>query len=529
MAAANSHFEGRSRSEMHFIGSTAASPFQPCWQYFIDAASCIIFQQKPDTGATMTLLDQLADFTERTVYSELPSNVILECKRDILDAIGCALAARGQPKAEKGIACGLRIGGSDGPATIIGTGQRSSIFGAAFANGELISTLDADSVLLPGHVSPYVLPGAFAVSEELHRSGKDLIAAVAVSHELSYRFGSAMNGTREYRDGVAATAAVVGYSSTIFGAAASVSKLKGLKSEQIANALAIAAAISPVNAHGAWLRHAPPSTIKYLLAGGLAQSALTAAELGELGHRGDLQILDDAEFGYPRFIGTTIWAPEKLTVGLGSEWRFPHFQMYKPYPHCRVMHAPLDILIELVHKHDLRVDEIESITAYGEGWAYVLPSFVFREIREVQDAQFSFAHGLAVAAHRIPPGPRWQDPEVVFDPSVIKLMDKVRLEVHPQSANAHSQNPSSRPSRVEIIARGQVFAGDRLFPKGTPSPDASSLMTTEELVGKFRRFVDGLAPAANIDCIIDSVLDLEKVDDFSAVLRKAVWAVGGTR
>jgi 2-methylcitrate dehydratase PrpD len=470
------------------------------------------------------IVERLAEFAVRTDYQELPSTVVDECKRDILDSIGCALAAIGQPKAQKGIAAGVRIGGTDGPSTIIGTGQRSSVFGAAFANGELISTLDADSVLLPGHVSPYVLPGAFAVSEASQRSGKDLIAAVAVSHEMSYRFGSAMNGTREYRDGKAATAAVVGYSSTIFGATASAAKLKRMSQDQIANALGIAAAITPVNAHGAWLRHAPPSTIKYLLAGALAQSALTAADMGELGHRGDLRLLDDAEFGYPRFIGTSLWVPERLVEGLGTDWRFPQFQMYKPYPHCRVMHAPLDILVELVREHDLRVDEIESITSYGEGWAYVLPSFVFREIREVQDAQFSFAHGLAVAAHRIRPGPRWQDPKVVFDPSVMKLMEKVRLEVHPDSASAHAQNPSSRPSRVEIRARGQVFAGERMFPKGTPSPDPSSFMSTEELVRKFRSFVDGLVPVGTVDHIVDSVLNLEHVADFGDVMRSLAVA-----
>ncbi|WP_175817240.1 MmgE/PrpD family protein [Burkholderia diffusa] len=470
-----------------------------------------------------TVIEQLAQFAAATDYSELPSAVVEECKRDILDSIGCALAAKGQSKGEKGIACGLSIGGTDGPATIIGTGQHTSVFGAAFANGELISTLDADSVLVPGHVSPYVLPGAFAVGEANHRSGRDLIAAVAVSHEMSYRFGISMNGTREYKDGKAATAAVVGYSSTIFGATASASKLKGLSTERIANALAIAAAISPVNAHGAWLRHAPPSTIKYLLAGALAQSALTATEMGDVGHRGDLQLLDDAEFGYPRFIGTTLWKPEQITTGLGEEWLFPNFLMFKPYPHCRVMHAPLDILIELVHQHELRVDEIDSITAYGEGWAYVLPSFVFRDIREPQDAQFAFAHGLAVAAHRIPPGPKWQDPEVVFDPSVMKLMEKVRLEVHPDSADAHGKNPSSRPSRVEIRARGQLFTGDKLFPKGTPSSDSQSYMTTEELVRKFRNFAGEFVEPLIVDRVIDAVLNLEKVDDFGAVMRSAVW------
>jgi len=469
-----------------------------------------------------TIIEQLAAFSADTQFTTLPPEVVEECKRDILDSIGCAVAAVGQPKAEKGIACGLRIGGTDGPATIIGTGQRSSIFGAAFANGEMINTLDADSVLLPGHVSPYALPGAFAVGEAGKRSGQDLIAAVAVSHEMCYRFGAAMNVTREYKDGKAATAAIVGYSSTIFGATASASKLKGMNAAQIANALGIAAAITPVNAHGAWLRHAPPSTIKYLMAGAVIQSALTAAEMGELGHRGDLQMLDDAEFGYPRFIGTSRWEPKQLTGGLGADWRFPKFQMYKPYPHCRVMHAPLDILIDLVHKHELRVEEIEGITAYGEGWAYVLPAFTFREIREVQDAQFCFAHGLALAAHRYPPGPQWQDPQVVYNPSVMKLMDKVRLEVHPASADAYAANPSSRPSRVEIRARGQTFAGERLFPKGTPSPDPESFLSTDDLVRKFRSYVSGILSAKAIDSVVDATLNLEKVGDFGTVMRQLV-------
>ena len=140
-----------------------------------------------------TIIEQLADFSANTEFDGLPAKVIEECKRDVLDSMGVALAGVDQPKGRAGIECARRLGGSNGDATIIGTGEKSTVFGAAFANGELINTLDMDSVLLPGHVSPYVLPGAFAVGETSHRSGKDLIAAVAVSHEMSYRFGAAMS------------------------------------------------------------------------------------------------------------------------------------------------------------------------------------------------------------------------------------------------------------------------------------------------------------------------------------------------
>jgi len=469
-----------------------------------------------------TIIEQLADFSANTELSKLPPKVIEECKRDVLDSMGVALAAVDQPKGIAGIECARRLGGSNGDATIIGTGERSTVFGAAFANGELINALDMDSVLVPGHVSPYVLPGAFATAEARKASGKQLIAAVAVSHEMSYRFGAAMSLTRDYKDGKVATPPVVGYTSTVFGATASAAKLKGLSADKLANALGIAAAITPVNAHRAWLMHAPAATIKYVLAGALTNAALTAAEMGELGHRGDLQMLDDSEFGYPRFIGTTRWEPNTLLSGLGEEWRFPAYQMYKPYPHCRVMGAPLDLLIDLISKNDIKVDEIDSIKAFGEGWAYVLPSFVSRDIQRVEDAQFCFAHGLAVAAHRIEPGRKWQDPAVVFDPSVMTLMNKVTLEVHASSVQALAENPSSRPSRVEIRARGQTFAAEKRFPKGTPSSDPESFMTTDELVLKFRSNADGIIPAASIDAVVDAVLNLENVADFGTIMRHLV-------
>jgi hypothetical protein len=36
------------------------------------------------------------------------------------------------------------------------------------------------------------------------------------------------------------------------------------------------------------------------------------------------------------------------------------------------------------------------------------PTFMNRDIKRPYDAQFSFPHGLATAAHLIPPGKEWQ-------------------------------------------------------------------------------------------------------------------------
>ena len=50
-----------------------------------------------------TIIEQLAAFSDNTEITRLPKNVIEECKRDVLDAIGCALAGIDHPKGRIGI------------------------------------------------------------------------------------------------------------------------------------------------------------------------------------------------------------------------------------------------------------------------------------------------------------------------------------------------------------------------------------------------------------------------------------------
>jgi 2-methylcitrate dehydratase PrpD len=455
-----------------------------------------------------TIVEQLAAFAAEVTYESLPEPVVAECKRILLDSLGCALAAVDQPKGRIGIDYGRIVGSGKSEATIIGTAEPVSILGAAFANGELINALDFDAILPPGHVVPYVLPGALAVAEQRELSGKDLIAALAVAHEMSLRIGKAMDNYRHIQNGEVVLAPVLGFASTIFGASAAIGKLQADDAGTLAHALGIAANVSPVNTMRSWLQHAPSTTLKYTLAGLLTQSALTATYMAELGHRGDLQVLDDANFGYPRFIGSERWEPAGILEGLGSDWHFPSEQTYKPYPHCRILHGLLDILIDLVEENDIRPEEIEEIRAQGEAWVHH-PVWQNRIIEHVGDAQFSIAHGLAVGAHRVQPSAAWQSPELVFSESVLGLMEKVSFESHPDWIPLYSQNAVSRPSQIDIRARGQVFTAHGSFPHGTPSPDPSTTMSTEELVRKFRVNAALLLDEAQSDAMVDAVLALE--------------------
>lgn len=426
--------------------------------------------------------------------------------------------ATDSPKGRAGIEYGRRIGGSNGTATIIGSADRANPNGAAFANGELINTLDYDAVLPPGHVTPYVLPGALAAGEELGVSGRTLIVASAVAHEMSFRIGKAMDYLRDTSGGKVTPPEVYGYSSTVFGATAAIARTRGLGRAAMADALGIAGCISPVNSQVAWFQHAPSSTIKYLLAGALTQAAFTASFMAELGHRGDPQVLDDRQFGFPRFIGTKRWEPDSITLGLGTEWRFPAEQSYKPYPHCRIMHALFGSLEDIIDQHGLKLEEIDGIKAYIEGFAEQ-PVWTNRTIGHVHDAQFSMAHGIAVAAHRVPPGKAWLDPEFVTSPSVMNLMAKVTTEVHPDYVKLLTSHGASRPARIELTARGQTFVAERRYPKGSPSPEPGTAMTNEELIAKFRHNAEGVIAPAAAERFVEMVMGLEQVADIGTAMR----------
>lgn len=460
-----------------------------------------------------TNLEKFSSFTHAVAASPPSTEVLDETKRLILDGLGCGLAATSSEFGRVGVEYGRILGAKGDEATILGQRERTSVHGAAFANTELISALDLTAITLPGHVVPYIVPLTLGLGEARHQSGSRLLSAAAVCFEMCFRLSKSMDDLRDVKDGEPATPRVFGYASMVFGLTAAATMMKELSEPVTTDALGIAGGTSPVNALRPWQMHIPNTTIKYGLGPGIVLSAITAAYLAELGHRGDTLMLDDPEFGYPGLVNSKKWDPSALTVGLGEEWRFPSAISFKPYTITRTMHATLDALVEIITKNDIKADEIESIVAYGEAWSADVPVYVNRDIQKPYDAQFSFAHAVAVAANGVRPGKDWQDPEVVFSESVMGLMPRIEWRGHPSWGGAVSGDPMARPARAEVTARGQTFVADRSYPKGSTTRDPATYMTTDELLEKFRHNADGVISADAAEKVADLVLNLDKVDD----------------
>ena len=465
-----------------------------------------------------TLIEKLGHFAAGVSIDSMPEEVLSQTKRILLDSIGCALASAETDPGRVGIAYGTILGAGSTQCTVIGSNRRSSLHGAAFANTELIAALDMAPISPPAHVAPYVIPVALGFGESNGVSGERVLSAIAAGLEVTCRFALAMDTNRAVRDGRAELSRVMGFATSIFGTAIAGALTTGMSVDVLNHALGIAAGTTPVNALRAWQMHVPNTSVKYSLGGGLTLAALNALFMAQLGHRGDPQILDDTAYGYRRFIATERWEPDVLVGRLGVEWLFPAATHFKPYPHCRVTHALFDALIDVVQTNSIRPAEIETITAYGEEWATGLPTYMNREIERPYDSQFSFAHGLSLAAHLVPPGRAWQNPAEVYRPSVLDLMSRVVWKPHAGWAAAYAQNPNARPSRIEVAARGTIFSAERSFPRGSTSPDPTTTMTTVELTTKFAANAAAVLDGQRIREVVDHVLDLENVDSVAPLI-----------
>jgi len=279
------------------------------------------------------LTRQLANFVTQTNFNDLPRNVVHETKRILLDSIGCAIGAilmkRGKICAEFAKALG-------GPpeSTILGVPGKVSSVNAAFANGELINTLDYDA-LYGTHLPPYIIPAPLALAEAMSASGKDLIVSVALGLEIARRLQMATpppyapikTGPEK---GKVVFAPVSGHGTAGFGAAVGAGKILNLTPEKMANAMGIAGYTAPPSVFRKWTDTVPCRMTKYGPPGFTAEVGVKSALLARMGYYGDTDLFD-GEFGYWRFTGYQEWNKEVVVKDLGSTWKCLEVS-YKKYP-----------------------------------------------------------------------------------------------------------------------------------------------------------------------------------------------------
>jgi len=177
-----------------------------------------------------TLADRLVAFTLATKYEDLPDVVVVEARRRLIDAFGCAAGALREPAPTiaRKVARSLN---APGPALF--GGGRSSCDWAAFVNGVHIRYLDCNDTYLslePAHPSDN-WAAVMAAGEAIEANGAAWIIAAAIAYEVQCRLCEAASIRSRGWDHV-----TYGCLSSTLAA----SKLFGLTHAQALNALGIA-------------------------------------------------------------------------------------------------------------------------------------------------------------------------------------------------------------------------------------------------------------------------------------------------
>lgn len=441
------------------------------------------------------ITNELARYATEVKFERLPEEVLEKAKQLILDLLGIALRASVDEESSSTVFAATNSIAAPGEASVIGYNVTMSPAHAALINGTLAHSLDFDDTHREGSVHPgaSVIPTVLALAEQEALDGKRMLAAIVAGYEVLCKLAMALRPKSHYDRGFHPTA-----TAGVFGATAAGANLLGFTADELNNAFGIngsqAAGSMQFLENGSWNKRLHP--------GLAAHNAIFALQLARHGFTGSAAAIEGT-YGFLRSYSDDA-QPELSIAGLGVRYEILQTAV-KPYPACRYAHAPLDSIIDLANAHDLRPDEIESVTIglSDAGLAIIgTPLEKKRRPENIVDGQFSMPFLAAVALTRRRMA--WGDYELLGDPGINSLMQRIDVVSDPEANRVH---PEKWLSTVVIRARGQQWEDQRWQTRGEPELP----LTWAEIKDKFEDLAGPVLPAERRRQLIDLVLNLEQV------------------
>jgi len=452
---------------------------------------------------------RIASFVSGLRYEDIPAEVTARIKLLILDSFGCAIYGAELPWSRI-----LRdtLEGLDATRTcaVWGSGRGLSAPHAALVNGTLVQSFELDDVHRVGvlHVGAVSLPPLAAVVElRPGLTGRDFLRSAVAGYEIGPRVGMCM-GPEHIGQGWHSGATV-----GVFSAACSAAAALGLSAEQTMHALGIAGTQS------AGLMAAQyGAMVKRMHAGRAAQSGLYGALLAQAGFTG---ITDVFETPYGGFCSTFSRSTDRfdlaqLSSGLGERFETLRISL-KFYSCVGSNHTTLDAIRQMQARRPFGPDDVDRIVVHGSrvtvdhvGWPY--------EPHGLTSAQLNLPYCVATFLLE---GNAFVDQfseDKVADPLRIRLSRRVMVREDPSIT---ASGPQARHRvRVEVFLRdGARLEQTVEAPRGSESHFASE----SEVIGKFRLLAGHRLAPAQVDRIVEQVMDLERTPD----ARDLIAALGG--
>jgi 2-methylcitrate dehydratase PrpD len=444
-----------------------------------------------------TFAERLGDFVVNYSFEDLPDAVVEKAKLAIRDQVGCQLLGSTLPWVQAPYRM-VRQLGEDGPATIVNHGVRTTAPNAAMTNAVFghSAELDDYGAGVGAHSGSVCLAVALALGESLGKSGKDVLAALALGYDTAWILGETMHKELVHR-GIHAHAVL-----STFSATSVASRLLDLTALQAANAFAVAAS----SAFGTMEFYRSGGEVKRFHSGKAAKAGIEAALLAAHGLTGPLTILE-GEWGLLALLAGVEPGTRDIYVRTGVGMAN---NCFKFYPTLAVQQSPIRIVHELLG--ETPPDEVASVRVSLQAGA-VRDTGSFDAPSSPVSAQVSLPYSLSLAVAR-----RSNDLALYTDPSAWTA-DDVRAAARKVQLSANPDARGKYDCQVAItLTDGRVLGGASEYPRGSHWNPASG----DELEAKFRRIARDVLPPAQLDQIVAATAGIEDVADISSFTRLLV-------
>jgi 2-methylcitrate dehydratase PrpD len=436
----------------------------------------------------MNHTDDVIDFILESRWQDLPAAVQHQAKRCLLDLLGATLAGTQTPVAQIVAQLSQSHFAGDG-ATILSSGHRVSVIGAALANGFAANALDIDDGYrrVKGHPGACVLPALLAAAELCRQpvSGSEFLTCLVLGYEVGIRAGLIQHARYDTYHASGSWGALA--------AAAVAGRLVQLTREQLRHALGIAEYHAPIGAMMKGIDR--PAMTKDSIGWG-AMTGVTAALLAQQGFTGVEPLFRDT--------------PEPAWIqSLGDRYEILNLY-FKPYACCRWAQPAITGALQLARQYQLAPEALESITVRTFQAAAQLSR---AHPQTTEEAQYNLAYPVAAALVDGELGPRQVLPPRIQDPHLLDLAGRVVVEVEP---SYEAQFPAKTLADVIITTRdGRSVTATGCQPTWEPP---GNLPADSELEQKFHWLVEPVSGRATAVQMAETVWQLDVLPDARSLL-----------
>ncbi len=452
--------------------------------------------------AANDLTGRLAAYMVAARDKPLPANVHLDAKHRILDTVAAMVSGAALPP---GIAATrfARTQGGTAEASVFASDIRTTAINAALVNGMLAHADESDDFepITKAHPGSSTVPAAFAIAEKDHRSGEELIRAVALGYDVGCRFLLALgrDHVRKTHRGAEAYGAAMG----AMASAASVARLdaKGMRH-------AISYGAQQVSGLWSWVDDHDHVEKAFDFSGMGARNGATAAVFVQQGFTGVHDVLDGT---HNLLIAlSTEPDPEFMVKDLGKRF-FITESSIKTFMVGYPNQAPIDAILKLRKEHRLEASMLEKMVVR-------LPEDAVRIVshsnRPEVNCQFLVSSALVKGQMTFADS---HSPEAMRLPAIVETMKRTTVV-----GDAKLNDPAApRGAIVELTLKdGRTLTRHVRFPPGTKE----NPVDTEGVNAKARDLMAPVLGKEKTEKAIRALNELEKVKDVAELVRSTLVA-----